>query len=155
MLKEWHSFWIRRNKLYRLDLHNGYMGNIYPLYAILSGQVFLKGASYWIHGSNPLPYNMKYNTQFWDDPNIQNFIWGESSELKSENSKGEVYGGLYVRNQGTLNDENFGCRRSHIRIQFVKFRSPQTYIWYFGLIKPTKEVGRRLMLIPSVVIHCF
>ena len=31
---------------------------------------------------------------------------GNSSELKSENGEGSVYGSLHFRNQVTLNDEN-------------------------------------------------
>ena len=62
-------------KLSRLDLDSGYIGNIYPLCVSLSGK--LKIALYWRHGNTTLLGSKKYNTQFHDDPNKQNFMWGK------------------------------------------------------------------------------
>ena len=37
---------------------------------------FKKGALYWRHGNISLLDHMNYNTQCWDDPTIQHFMWG-------------------------------------------------------------------------------
>ena len=50
---------------------------------------------------------MKYKTQYYDDPSKQHFMWGNSSELKLENRKVPVSGGIQVTNKLTLNYEFF------------------------------------------------
>ena len=98
-------FWNRRNKFSRLKLDGGYTGNRYIWWVSLSGKL-LKKISYCRHGNTPLPEKRKYNSQCCDDPTIQHFMWGDPSELKSENnSKGSVSDGLHIRNKMTLNDE--------------------------------------------------
>ena len=57
---------------------------------------------------------MKYNTQCCKYPTIQNFMWGESSELKLENNKGSGSDGLHVRNQVTLNYEKCVFEESYM-----------------------------------------
>ena len=101
--------------------------------------------SWWRNGTTTLPDNTKYNTQCYDDPNKQHFIWGNSSELNSENSKGPVSVGLHVTIQLTLNDENSVCLRRHMWIHYMECRLPQTYIFYF--------LKGRQILISCVVIH--
>ena len=114
-MKHWHACWIREKNFPSLDLDDGNMGNRCHLYVSLSGQ-HKKGASYWRHDSTPLFDHMKYNTQCWDDPTIQHVMWVQSSELKSENSKGSGSDSLQVRNQVILNYEKLVCLRSHMWI---------------------------------------
>ena len=78
---------------------------------------------------------MKYNTQLYYEPTVQHFMWGDSSEFNSENSKGSVSGGIHIRNQVTLNDENVGFLGSNMWIQSAWCRFPQIYIFYFVCIK--------------------
>ena len=40
-----------------------------------------KGSSYWRHGNTPIPGHNKYNSQGYNDPTIQNFMWWDSSDL--------------------------------------------------------------------------
>ena len=72
---------------------------------------------------------------------IQHFMWGDSSDLSPENSKGSGSGSLHVRNQVTLSDEKFVCLRSNMLTQYVRCRLPHTYILYFECIKTTS--GKR------------
>ena len=58
------------------------------------------------------------NHNISNEPNKKYFRWGNSSELKSENSKGSIYGGLHATTQLNLNDEKFVCRRRHIWMQY-------------------------------------
>ena len=76
---------------------------------------------------------MWYNTQGYDEPNKQHFVWGNSSELNLENSKGPVSGGLHITNQFALNDDNCFCLRMHMWIQFMECRLTQICIFSFGL----------------------
>ena len=57
--------------------------NIPCMLAFLTKFIFKRGASYWINGNNLLPEKNSYNTQCQYDPIIQNFMWGNSPELKS------------------------------------------------------------------------
>ena len=101
------AFWGNgRNKFSIFELDGGYTGKICPLWVRLSGKL-KKRASYRRHRNTPIPYQRKYNTQFCDDQTIQNFLWGDSSELKLENNKGSGSDGLHVRNQVTLDDEHW------------------------------------------------
>ena len=65
-----------------------------------------------------------------------------SSWLRQKNSKGSGSGDLNFRNQGTLNDETFGCWKSPMWIIFFQYGFPHVYIWYFGRIKQPKESER-------------
>ena len=115
-----------------------------------------KGASYKSHGNTILHEHMKYNNQHKYDPTIQYFVWGNSSELKSENKKVSGSVSIHVINQVNLDDNNFWRLRSHMWIKYVRCRLPNIYIIYFWWIKTTKKVkrrGRRLMMIPFVFIH--
>ena len=47
------------------------------------------------------------NHNIKNESSKQHFRWGNSSELKSENIKGSVYGGLRVTTQLKLNDKNW------------------------------------------------
>ena len=107
-----------------------------------------KRPSCWRHGNNNTPDNTKYNTQCYDDPNKQHFMWGNSSELQSENNKGPVSGGIHVTNQLTLRNNKFLCLRSNIWIQSVECRLPQIYIFYFDKIRKMED-----MLILCVLIN--
>ena len=71
-----------------------------------------KISSYCRHGNNTLPDNTKYNTQCYDDK--KKFMWGNSSELKSEDTEGPVSGGLHVTNKLTLNDVKLVCLERHM-----------------------------------------
>ena len=72
----------------------------------LGGGGVKKRASYWRHVNTPLPEKMWHNTQCCDDPTIQPFMWGDPSDLKSENNiKGSILDGLHVRNKVTLQDK--------------------------------------------------
>ena len=62
--------------------------------------------------------------------------------VKVKNSKGSGSGDLNFRNQGTLNDETFGCWKSPMWIIFFQYGFPHVYIWYFGRIKQPKESER-------------
>ena len=75
-----------------------------------------KKKSYWRHVNTPIPEQMKYNTQYCDDPTIPHFMWGDSLELKLENKKGSGSNSLHIRNQVTLNYEKMVCLRSHMWI---------------------------------------
>ena len=44
----------------------------------------------------------------------KNFMWGNSSELKSEDTEGPVSGGLHVTNKLTLNDVKLVCLERHM-----------------------------------------
>ena len=98
-----------------------------------------KGASYWRHGNTVLPDNKKYNTQLQDDPNKQHFVWGNSSELKSENSKRAVYGDLHVTTKLNLNNENQMCLGIRISIQSKWYRLSPIYIWWLDLIRTSRK----------------
>ena len=57
-----------------------------------------KGASYWIHGNAPLPYNMSYGAQSWYYPTVIYSRLDDSSELNSVGGEGSGPGGLHVIN---------------------------------------------------------
>ena len=103
---------------------------------------------------------MNNNTQLCDDPNTQHFMWGESSELKSENnSEGSGSDGPHVRNKVNLNDEKLVCLRSHMWIHYVCCRLPLIYILYLEIIRTPRckkrekiNIRRKLMLILCMVI---
>ena len=61
-------------------------------------------------------------------------MWGDSSYLKSENSKGSGLYELHIRNQVILNDENL-CVCGVMLIKSVRCRLLQIYILYLELIK--------------------
>ena len=139
-LKNWHFCWNRKNRFSILGLDSGYTGNRYPLWVSISVKLKKKKekkkvASYQRHGSTALPENMNYNNQCQNEPNKQHFVWGNSSELKSENRKGEVYYGLHVTTPFTHNNEKNVCLRSHIWIQSWWYRLPLIYIWQLELIR--------------------
>ena len=46
---------------------------------------------------------MNYKNQCCDDLTIKNFMCGDSSELKLENNKGTLFGGLHITNKLNLN----------------------------------------------------
>ena len=73
-------FWNRRSKISGLELDGSDTINRYPFGVTLFGKY--KKASYGRYGNTPLPEKMKYNTQFCDDPNIQYFMWGDSSGVE-------------------------------------------------------------------------
>ena len=112
-----------------------------PFGVSLSGIFFKQRSSYWRLGYIPLPDKRKYNTQSWDDPTIQHFMWGDSSELKLENNKGSVLDGLHVRNQVTINDEKVVFLRSRIWIHSLWHRFPQIYISYLEPIIISRKKG--------------
>ena len=82
---------------------------------------------------------MKYNTRCCDDQTIQNFMWGDSLELKLENKKWSRPYILHVRNQVTLNDEKLVCLRSHIWIQSLWCRLPHIYMLYLEPIRISRK----------------
>ena len=59
------------------------------------------------HESNPLSEHINYNIQTFDDPTIQHFMWGDSSELKLENNKGSGSNVLHDRNKVAINGEKW------------------------------------------------
>ena len=59
------------------------------------------------------------NHNIRNDSNKQHFWWGKSSELKSKNRKGLVYGGLHVIIQFNLNDEKVVFQRRNMGMQSV------------------------------------
>ena len=70
-------------------------------------------------------------------------MWGNSSELKSENRKGSVYGGLHVTTKLTLNDDKCVCLRSHIWIHYQWYIFPLIYIWYLELIRTARKEKKK------------
>ena len=63
-------------------------------------------------------------------------MWGDSSDLKSENRKGSISSGIHVRNHVTLNND-FLCLRGHTWIHSVRCRLPHIYILCFECLKTT------------------
>ena len=124
-----------------LDLNSGFTGNRYPLYVRLSGQFKKGGDSSWRHWNTTIPNNMNYNTQRYYDPSIQYFMWGDSSELKSGNSKKSGLDGLNVRNKVTLNDEKVVCLRSHMWINYMWCRLSHINILYLERIRTSSGKG--------------
>ena len=79
------------------------------------------------------------NHNIRNSPNKWHFRWGNSSEFKSENSKGSVYGGLHDTTQLNLNNEKLVCRRRYMWIQSVSFMLPQIYIYIYIIINKQSE----------------
>ena len=59
------------------------------------------------------------NQNIRNESNKKHFRWGNSSELKSENTKGSVYGGLCVTIKLNLNHEKLVFRTRHMWMQSV------------------------------------
>ena len=106
---------------------------------------------------------MKYTTQVQDDQTIQHFTFGNSSELKSKNSKGSGSGGLHVKKKRESQQRHIllilggicvysmcsvGCTIFIISILTKKKGKKEI------TSKKKKEKGR-LMMIPCVVINRF
>ena len=77
-LKNWNFCWKRRNKSPRLDLDDGYTGNIYHLCVRIYGLI-KKGASYWRYGNNTLRKNKSITTNARMITKKQHLMWGDSS----------------------------------------------------------------------------
>ena len=137
-LENWHFCWNRRKKLSILESGGGYTGNRCPPWIGLFGK--RKKASYWRYRNNSIPEQRKYNTQCCDDITIQKFIFGDSSQLKLDNNKRQLSGGLYITNKFTLKNDKFMCLRRHMRIYSVYCRLPHISIFCFVRKKRTADV---------------